>query len=124
MLEEQQNNPLHGLKLDVLVDEIVTFYGWAVLASELNLNCFKSNPSIPATLKFLRKTDWAREKVEEFYLYKFKSLPLPPEDQLETPPRARPIPLNQQPGEPTVIELKQNRKRSEDDPWAQFRKSK
>ena len=103
MLEEQKNNPLHGVKLEALVTELVEHYGFEVLASEMNLNCFKSNPSIKSTLKFLRKTDWAREKVEGFYLYKYKRLPRPHASQDDVPPRDRTIPLDQKPRSPAVI---------------------
>ena len=103
MLEVQKNNPLHGLKLEILLTELVDHYGWETLAGALNLNCFKSNPSIPSSLKFLRKTEWAREKVEGFYLYKFKRLPKPDDEQYELPPRDRTIPLSQKPRSPADI---------------------
>jgi uncharacterized protein (DUF2132 family) len=72
MAETQKNNPLHGITLEVLLTELVDHYGWQVLADAMNMNCFKSDPSIKSSLKFLRKTPWAREKVEGFYLNKFK----------------------------------------------------
>ena len=62
------NNPLHGIKLVNIVDLLVEQYGWNELASKININCFKSNPSVKSSLTFLRKTPWAREKVEELYL--------------------------------------------------------
>lgn len=89
MTAEQQNNPLHGLKQDMLLTELVEYYGWDILAAQINLNCFKSNPSIEASLKFLRKVEWARVRLEAFYLYKFKSLPLPSDEQHKLPPRER-----------------------------------
>jgi uncharacterized protein (DUF2132 family) len=103
MIEVQKNNPLHGLKLEVLLTELVEHYDWEVLADAMNLNCFKSNPSIKSSLKFLRKTPWAREKVESFYLYKFKNLPRPDDQQYALPPRERTISLDQQPRSPAVI---------------------
>ncbi len=103
MIEEQKNNPLHGVKLEALLTDLVDHYGWEVLASEININCFKSNPSIKSSLKFLRRTDWAREKVEGFYLYKFKRLPKPDDVQYELPPRDRIVPLDQKPRSPAVI---------------------
>ncbi len=103
MIEVQKNNPLHGLKLEVLLTELVEHYDWEVLADAMNLNCFKSNPSIKSSLKFLRKTPWAREKVESFYLYKFKNLPRPDDQQYALPPRDRTISLDQQPRSPAVI---------------------
>lgn len=93
-IEVQQNNPLHGIKLEVLLTELVDHYGWEDLAEAMNLNCFKSNPSVKSSLKFLRKTPWAREKVEGFYLYKFKRLPRPDDANFALPPRDRTIPLS------------------------------
>ena len=70
---EQLNNPLHGLKLDTLLDELLAQYGFEILAEYTNINCFKNKPSVISSLKFLRKTEWAREKMERFYLYQFKN---------------------------------------------------
>ncbi|ROS05490.1 uncharacterized protein (DUF2132 family) [Sinobacterium caligoides] len=104
-IEVQKNNPLHGLKLEVLLTELVDHYGWEVLASVLKMHCFSSNPSIKSSLKFLRKTTWAREKTENFYLYKFKRLPRPSDEEFTIPPRDRIIPLNQRPGKPMVFSV-------------------
>lgn len=68
MSEEQINNPLHGIRLIDILDYLVTEYGWQELGNRININCFQSNPSINSSLKFLRKTPWAREKVEQLYL--------------------------------------------------------
>jgi uncharacterized protein (DUF2132 family) len=65
----QKNNPLHGLTLEKIVTHLVESYGWEELGQHININCFTSNPSIQSSLKFLRKTPWARAKVESFYLY-------------------------------------------------------
>ncbi|GGP47031.1 hypothetical protein GCM10009347_12970 [Shewanella algicola] len=73
----QANNPLHGIKLETIVTELVEKYGWEELASRINIMCFKENPSVKSSLKFLRKTPWARDKVEYLYL-KANKLPLPP----------------------------------------------
>ncbi len=73
----QANNPLHGIKLETIVTSLVEKYGWEELASRINIQCFKDNPSVKSTLKFLRKTPWARDKVEYLYL-KANKLPLPP----------------------------------------------
>jgi len=89
MTQEQKNNPLHGVKLEALLKELVDHYGWQSLGQKINLNCFKNNPSIKSSLKFLRRTEWAREKVERFYLYDFKRLPKARDDQYEIPPRKR-----------------------------------
>lgn len=99
-IEVQRNNPLHGVKLADLLDELLEHYSWEDLADAINLNCFKSNPSVKSSLKFLRKTPWAREKVENFYLYKYKRLPRPNDEQYEISPRERIIPLDQEPKEP------------------------
>ena len=66
--EEQPNNPLHGIKLATIVETLVEHYGWERLAMKININCFKNDPSIKSSLKFLRKTEWARDKVERLYL--------------------------------------------------------
>ncbi|MFQ2315470.1 VF530 family DNA-binding protein [Aeromonas dhakensis] len=65
----QKNNPLHGLKLEAIVTALVEHYGWEKLGQEINIRCFTQDPSIKSSLKFLRKTPWAREKVESLYLY-------------------------------------------------------
>lgn len=98
-----QNNPLHGVSLKKLLTEIVEHYGFEMLYAYLNINCFNNNPSIDSSIKFLKKTDWAREKVEAFYLYKFKNLPRASDEQFELPPRDRVIPPNQVPGEPVEL---------------------
>ncbi|MEH6470934.1 MAG: VF530 family DNA-binding protein [Halopseudomonas sp.] len=100
-----QNNPLHGLSLKNLLTEIVDHYGFEILFAYLNINCFKTNPSIDSSVKFLKKTDWAREKVEVFYLYKFKSLPRVSSEQYALPPRDRIVPADQVPGEPAELSL-------------------
>jgi uncharacterized protein (DUF2132 family) len=64
----QVNNPLHGVKLADVMAFLVDRYGWKELALKININCFKSNPTIKSCLKFLRKTQWARDKVETLYL--------------------------------------------------------
>lgn len=64
----QKNNPLHGVKLKDMLYALVQFYGWAGLGERIKVNCFLSEPSINSSLKFLRRTPWAREKVENLYL--------------------------------------------------------
>ena len=66
--KKQVNNPLHGIKLADLLEFLVEKYGWEELGERININCFTSNPSLKSSLKFLRKTDWARDKVEKLYL--------------------------------------------------------
>ena len=68
---EQPNNPLHGITLEQVVTKLVEHYGWGELAERININCFKSDPSIKSSLKFLRKTQWARDKVEQLYISTF-----------------------------------------------------
>jgi len=65
---EQPNNPLHGVKLANILELLVEHYGWEQLAMKININCFKKDPSIKSCLKFLRKTKWARDKVEQLYI--------------------------------------------------------
>ncbi|MEZ8388895.1 VF530 family DNA-binding protein [Vibrio splendidus] len=64
----QENNPLHGITLQKLLTELVEHYGWEELSYMVNINCFKKDPSIKSSLKFLRKADWARTKVEQIYI--------------------------------------------------------
>lgn len=99
------NNPLHGVGLKQLLTEIVNHYGFEILFAYLNINCFNKNPSLESSVKFLKKTDWAREKVEGFYLYQFKGLPLASDEQFELPPRDRIIPQGQMPGQPAELSL-------------------
>ena len=66
--QDQPNNPLHGVKLVEILEFLVDQYGWETLAEEVNINCFTNNPSINSSLKFLRRTPWARQKVEDLYL--------------------------------------------------------
>jgi uncharacterized protein (DUF2132 family) len=65
----QKGNPLHGITLEKIVTQLSESYTWPELAEAIPIQCFKSNPSIQSSLKFLRKTPWARTKVESFYLY-------------------------------------------------------
>jgi uncharacterized protein (DUF2132 family) len=64
----QANNPLHGITLEKLLTELVEHYGWEELGYRINIRCFNQDPSIKSSLKFLRKTEWARTKVEELYM--------------------------------------------------------
>jgi len=71
MSNQQPNNPLHGITLEKVVTKLVDHYGWEDLSAYININCFKSDPSIKSSLKFLRKTQWARDKVESLYIKTF-----------------------------------------------------
>jgi uncharacterized protein (DUF2132 family) len=72
MAEQQANNPLHGIKLADMVDQLVAYYGWDSLGVQIRINCFTDQPSVKSSLKFLRKTPWARAKVEALYLTMLK----------------------------------------------------
>ncbi len=77
MSDEQPKNPLHGITLEKVVTRLSEHYGWDELARRIRINCFKKDPSIKSTLKFLRRTDWARNKVERLYISTFeKSKPV------------------------------------------------
>ena len=67
-LEQQLNNPLHGVKLVDILNHLVSYYGFEELGSKISIRCFTHDPSINSSLKFLRKTPWARTKVEQLYL--------------------------------------------------------
>jgi uncharacterized protein (DUF2132 family) len=68
MTQTQPNNPLHGIKLQQIVEELVAHYGWEYLGQRINIRSFQHEPSVKSSLKFLRRTPWARAKVEELYL--------------------------------------------------------
>ncbi|TLX71036.1 DUF2132 domain-containing protein [Labilibacter sediminis] len=70
---EHANNPLHGVKLIDMLEKLVAAYGWEELGMRINIRCFNNDPSIKSSLKFLRKTPWARDKVEQLYLHHVKS---------------------------------------------------
>ncbi|MCS0371542.1 VF530 family protein [Vibrio diabolicus] len=71
MNQQQPNNPLHGLSLEKIVTRLVEHFGWNGLYDRVRVNCFKKDPSIKSSLKFLRKTQWARDKVEALYIETF-----------------------------------------------------
>jgi len=66
--EKNKNNPLHGIKLQDILEALVKHYGWKKLGAKIDIRCFLFDPTINSSLKFLRKTPWARTKVEELYL--------------------------------------------------------
>jgi uncharacterized protein (DUF2132 family) len=78
MSEKQPNNPLHGVTLELIVNTLVEHYGWAELGNRINIRCFNNDPSVKSSLKFLRRTPWARTKVEELYLATQKNIPSHP----------------------------------------------
>jgi uncharacterized protein (DUF2132 family) len=67
MSAEQANNPLHGKTLQMILEHLVDYYGWEYLGKQVNIRCFNYDPSIQSSLKFLRRTPWARKKVEDLY---------------------------------------------------------
>lgn len=67
-MDNNPNNPLHGIKLEDIMNHLVEHFGWEELGNRININCFKTNPSVKSSLTFLRKTPWARTKVEKLYL--------------------------------------------------------
>lgn len=71
---EQPKNPLHGLTLEVILTRLVEYYGWEQLSQKININCFKNEPTIKSSLKFLRMTPWAREQVEKLFVKAFKEI--------------------------------------------------
>ena len=70
-MTSQKNNPLHGITLKTIVEELVLKYGWEGLREKINIKCFTDKPSVSSSLTFLRKTPWAREKVEKYYVWTF-----------------------------------------------------
>ncbi len=70
----QPRNPLHGKTLEALVTELADFYGWEGLGERINIRCFTHDPSVRSSLKFLRKTPWARDKVESLYLFMLRDM--------------------------------------------------
>jgi len=71
-VSEQINNPLHGITLKEIVEKLQDYYGWEDLGNLIEIRCFYSDPSVKSSLKFLRKTPWARKKVEDLYLVTVK----------------------------------------------------
>ena len=67
--QKQPRNPLHGMTLEAILNALVDYYGWDILGQQIAIRCFTFEPSVSSSLKFLRKTPWAREKVEALYLF-------------------------------------------------------
>ena len=74
MSEEQPNNPLHGITLKAILEDLLSRYSWKELHEKIAIQCFSNNPSIKSSLKFLRKTEWARKKVEDLYVHDQKRI--------------------------------------------------
>ena len=93
----QQNNPLHGIKLETIITYLVDKYGWEDMARRIDIRCFKDNPSVKSSLTFLRKTQWARDKVEYLYL-RANKLPLPIKpDPTDAPSKSKSKPAKSKP---------------------------
>lgn len=105
--DELQNSPLHGLSAEAMLTELVEFYGWRTLDAAIELKCFRIQPTIPSALAFLKKAEWARNRVEEFYLYSFKGMPKGSPEQMELKPRERGFPLGVKPKKPAVLSQEQ-----------------
>lgn len=80
MTGQASKDPLHGVTLEALLNALVERYGWNELAKRININCFKSDPSIKSSLKFLRRTPWARKEVEELYIDSLEEIRAEPAD--------------------------------------------
>lgn len=72
-MSSQPNNPLHGVTLEQVITQLQAHYGWEKLGQLISIRCFQADPSVKSSLKFLRKTPWAREKVEALYIETFSS---------------------------------------------------
>ena len=78
MTDKQSNNPLHGITLEMMVSQLAEHYGWDEMGRTIRIRCFNNDPSVKSSLKFLRKTPWARKKVEDLYLrYKRETMDKP-----------------------------------------------
>ncbi len=95
---DQPKNPLHGLTLAMIVTELAEHYGWEELGQQVRIQCFNHEPSVASSLKFLRRTPWAREKVESFYLFHLRAVKRG-DAQVKTPPHTpQPPPSRDPPG--------------------------
>jgi len=83
MIEEQPNNPLHGITLETILITLVDLYGWKALSRRIEIRCFYNEPSIKSSLKFLRRTPWARQEVEDLYLVSQRYLREPKKQKKE-----------------------------------------
>jgi uncharacterized protein (DUF2132 family) len=74
-MQQKSNDPLHGKTLEAIINALVAHFGWRELGYRIRVNCFLDNPSVNSSLKFLRKTPWARKKVEDLYISTYKDMP-------------------------------------------------
>lgn len=89
MTQHQSKDPLHGVTLEALLNNLVARYGWTELANRVAINCFKNDPSIKSSLKFLRRTPWARSEVEALYIASLDEPEAPAADSPWHPHRSR-----------------------------------
>ena len=104
--EELKNSPLHGLSSEIMLTELVEFYGWNILDAAIDLKCFRIEPTIPSCLIFLKRAEWARNRVEDFYLYCFKGMPKGDESDALLKPRERGFPNGVLPRDPMPLTAK------------------
>ncbi len=121
--EELKNSPLHGLSTETLLTELVDFYGWDVLDAGVDLKCFRIEPTIPSCLIFLKRAEWARNRVEDFYLYQFKGMPKASEAELALAPRERGFPKGVLPKEsvPQTVKSVEKFYEEEEEPESTFK---
>ena len=104
---ELKNSPLHGLSLEAMLNELVEFYGWKVLDAGIDLKCLRIHPTIESAMAFLKKTEWARNRVEDFYLYSYKQMPVGSREEMELKPRERGFSEGVQTKKPKLLTVKQ-----------------
>jgi len=85
MVHHTSKDPLHGMTLEAIINALVARYGWSEMAKRININCFKSDPSVKSSLKFLRRTPWARTEVEALYIESLSDSAAEPEPPVENP---------------------------------------
>lgn len=103
---KKQPNPLYGLKLEQLLTEVSEQYGWETLSETMNIERFQFHTGLKSTMKWLRNHEWAKDKVEDFYLYVYKNYAWPDDKQLMIPPRDRSAlgePVSESPAEITEL---------------------
>ncbi len=108
--ENLKNSPLHGLSTETMLTELVEFYGWRTLDAAIELKCFRIQPTVPSALAFLKKAEWARNRVEDFYLYCFKGMPKSSLEDMELKPRERGFPDGVKPRNPKPLKPDEIRK--------------
>lgn len=112
MTTHSSNDPMHGVTLEAVVLALVDRYGWAELANRININCFKSDPSVKSSLKFLRRTPWARKEVEDLYLASLNDKSAAA-SHTAPQPQSAPVPDHSATHEPDILT---------EDPWANWKK--